>query len=294
MKILFATDGSEYTENAASFLTNFRFSINDEITILHVISEVPFKDNRESYYESLKKIKQEIAPKILDSAVNRLKDINAKIRTALVDGYPDKSIIDTAIEADVDLIIMGNRRLKGLKSLFLGSVTRSVATKSPQPVLVIKPSKKNIMEGLKILYATDGSDHAIKTGKFLTRMSFPDNTEITILNIIPTSYIDIPERYWLEVNEKVKQEVAMIREKEFEVSNRIIDDAKKILDKTFKKIEVSFKIGDPSEEILAVSKELNIDIIAVGSSGIRGIKGMLGSVSRNILVHSDCSVLIGK
>ena len=294
MKIIFATDGSEYAEGAAEFLKNFKFSINDEIIILYVISIVPFKDDRASYYASLQNIKQQIAPKILDSAVNKLKDINAKISTALLDGYPDKLIIDAAVNTDADLIIIGARGLKGLKSLFLGSVTRSVAAKSPKSILVIKPSTKNIKEGLKILYATDGSDYAIKAAEFLTKIPFPENTEVTILNVIPTSYIDVPERYWLEVNDRVKQEVAMIREKEFEVSNRIIKDAKNILDKKFKKIDFSLKFGDPSEEILLASKELNTDIIAVGSSGIRGIKGMLGSVSRNIIMHSECSVLISK
>lgn len=36
MKILLATDGSEYSEGAAKFLTNFELSLNDEITILHI------------------------------------------------------------------------------------------------------------------------------------------------------------------------------------------------------------------------------------------------------------------
>ncbi len=42
------------------------------------------------------------------------------------------------------------------------------------------------------------------------------------------------------------------------------------------------------------AKTFEADIIAVGSKGMRGIKGMLGSVSRYVLGHSGCSVLIGK
>jgi hypothetical protein len=34
---------------------------------------------------------------------------------------------------------------------------------------------------------------------------------------------------------------------------------------------------------LETSEELKTDIIAVGCKGLRGIKGMMGSVSRNIL-----------
>ena len=62
----------------------------------------------------------------------------------------------------------------------------------------------------------------------------------------------------------------------------------------FSKIEKLTKIGDPSEEILNTSDEINADIIAVGNSGMRGIRGILGSVTRYVLNHSKCSVLIGR
>jgi nucleotide-binding universal stress UspA family protein len=39
---------------------------------------------------------------------------------------------------------------------------------------------------------------------------------------------------------------------------------------------------------------MKADIVAIGSRGLKGIKGLLGSVSRNIVIHSKSSVLIGK
>jgi hypothetical protein len=68
---------------------------------------VPFKDDVESYYASLKHIKQDIAPKILDATLNILKPLPAKSVLALMEGYPDKSIIEAAEDAGSDLIVMG-------------------------------------------------------------------------------------------------------------------------------------------------------------------------------------------
>ena len=48
---------------------NFNFSSKDEIAILHAVSWAPIMSNWESLYVDLKKIKYEIAPKILDSAL---------------------------------------------------------------------------------------------------------------------------------------------------------------------------------------------------------------------------------
>ncbi len=42
MKILLATDGSEYSDGAARFLARFEFSQADEITVLHVIPDCRF------------------------------------------------------------------------------------------------------------------------------------------------------------------------------------------------------------------------------------------------------------
>jgi nucleotide-binding universal stress UspA family protein len=88
--------------------------------------------------------------------------------------------------------------------------------------------------------------------------------------------------------------VAGIRAREFTESEKIIEQARGYLDRRFKNIQVLTKVGYPSTEILKTGEIMEADIIAVGCRGLRGMKGIMGSVSRNILTHSTCSVLIGK
>jgi nucleotide-binding universal stress UspA family protein len=248
----------------------------------------------ELIYDGLKEFRHEIAPRILDSTVNVLKPVNAGISSSLVDGYPDKVIVDTAVDTDVDLVVMGASGLRGAASLIVGSVTKAVAVKSPRPVLIIKTPQGEVSGAMKILFATDGSVHSDAMGKVLSSIPFPDDTEITILGVITTAYEDIPERFSMEINDRIKGIVASAREAEFKESEKIIKKAREGLSRRFSSIEELTKIGDPAEKILNTAETLNADIIAVGSSGMRGIKGMLGSVSRYILNHSQCSVLIGK
>lgn len=294
MKILLATDGSEYSLNAARFLSNFRFSLDDEITVLHVISDIPFKEDAKLYLENLQNIKEKIASRILDDAVSSLGMSGSKISTAIMDGYPSKQIINAAVASEVDLIVMGARGLKGIKPLLIGSVTRSTAINSPKSVLVIKPQQTNKTGGLKILYATDGSEHANATAELLSAIPFPQDSEVIVLYVLMTAHIDIPERFHIEIDDKIKEIVAEMRKIEFAKAEAIIQNARKILGKGFTNISEITKIGDPAEEILGIAGEMRADIIALGSSGMSGVKGMLGSISRSILGHSECSVLIGK
>ncbi|NOY38775.1 MAG: universal stress protein [Nitrospirae bacterium] len=294
MKILLATDGSACSEGAAGFLSRLNLSSDDEIIVLHVLSWGPYHDDRESYYISLKYFKEKIAPQILDSAVDILKPAEARISTALVEGFPDKAIIEAAVASDVDLIVMGARGIKGVKSLFIGSVTRSVAINSPKPVLVTKPPLREIPDRMRVLFATDGSDSAHATAAFLASIPFPDDAEVIIINVLRSAISDIPERFIMEINDKIKEEVAKARTLEFEESSRIIEKARPYLSKKFNKIEGITKIGDPSIEILNAAGVFGVDLIAVGCRGLTGIKGMLGSVSRRIISHSQCPVLVGK
>ncbi len=160
MKILFATDGSEYSDRAASFLTRFNFSKDDEIAILHALSWTPVMNEWELIYADLREIRHEIAPRILDSTVNDLKSVNARISSSLVDGYPDKVIVDTAVDTGVDLVVMGASGFRGAASLIVGSVTKAVAVKSHKPVFIIKAPQGEISGTMKILFAT-----SLRTGE---------------------------------------------------------------------------------------------------------------------------------
>jgi nucleotide-binding universal stress UspA family protein len=294
MKILLATDGSEHSKGAARFLTCLNLSSEDEIAVFHAVYWIPFLYNTESYFDTFKEIKEEIAPKIIDSALEILKPVHARISTFILDGSPEQCIIDVTAKSDVDLIVMGARGIKGIESLFIGSVTRSVAIKSPKPVLVTKLPVCEEPDKMKILFATDGSEYSIATGEFLSEIPFPDNTEITILNVMPSEFLDIPETFVPEINERITEVMAKVSSYALSASERIIDQAREFLSMRFKNINVLSNSGDPSSEILKTSEELRMDLVAVGCRGLRGIKGMMGSVSRNILVHSKCSVLIGK
>jgi len=294
LKILLATDGSEYSEEAAKFLTCLNFTPEDEITVFHTISWVPFLYDDESYISAFKEIKKEIAPKVLDAALEILNPVHAKVSAAIIDGSPEEYIVDIAAESDMDLIVMGARGIKGIKTLFVGSVTRAVAGRSAKPVLIVRAPLGERKCGMKILFATDGSENSMATGAFLASIPFAEDTELTVLNVIWSEYSDIPERFSLEVNERMKELVANAREIEFARSEEILKEAGELLRKRFKHINFLSHIGDPSEHILKTAETFNTDLIAVGCRGRKGMKGFMGSVSRNIVTHAKCSVLIGK
>jgi nucleotide-binding universal stress UspA family protein len=291
MNILLATDGSECADVATQLLSHFNLTTEDRIIILHIISEIPYEDE---YHAQIKRVIRRVAPKILSSASDILKGVKAKVGVLEKEGYPDTSIVESAVESEAELIVMGARGVKGVKLLFVGSVTRAVISSSPKPVLVVKRTEWETPRKLKILFATDGSDSAVATARLLAVIPFYPDFEITILNVQKSAFYDIPERFAMEVDDRIKETVAERRKKEFEDSEIILDKAKGYLTNRYETIKTITRFGDPSSEILSAAELLKADIIAIGCRGLTGIKGMLGSVSRNILINGESSVLIGK
>jgi len=294
MKILLATDGSEYSKAAAEFLTSLDLSSDDEIIIFHAISPIPCIYGRESYIETVGAIKKEIAPRILDSALKVLNGLKARIDTLVLDGSPDSGIVDASVDSDADLIVVGARGTKGTESPLIGSVARAVVTESAKPVLVIKSPAWERRERIKILFATDGSVNSAATAKMLSGIPFKDNAEVTVMNVISWEWLDIPKEYVPELNERLNEIIEETGSARLSESRKIVDQAKEYLSRKFINIIGLSKVGDPSTEIIKASAALDSDLVVVGCRGLRGIRRMMGSVSRNIVTESKCSVLIGK
>ncbi len=299
MRVLFATDGSECSETAAKFLARLSWSPQDSITVFHAIYAIPFAEDAEFYLNTLKAVKKDIAPKILDAAVSALKPVRAAVSVEISEYppnecTPDQCIINAAASGKADLIVMGARGVRGIASTFLGSVSRLVTIHSFLPVLVVKPAAKSAPEKMKILFSVDGSSHCRAAGEFLSSVPFADDVEVTVAHIIASGFSDLPERFALEINDRIRETVANSRAMELTESQRIVEEARQSLSGRFRNISVLSKVGDPSSEILRTAESLKADLIVVGCRGLRGMKGMMGSVSRNILAHSTCSVLIGK
>jgi nucleotide-binding universal stress UspA family protein len=143
------------------------------------------------------------------------------------------------------------------------------------------------------LVAIDGSpqsEHALT--QFL-RMIKPDETKVTVLYVIaPSRYVVIPEipgysgtqpQPLSEISERlIKQEEEMI-------ANR----AQMISTDEDVPIEITIRMGDPRNEILAAAEDLNVSLIVMGSTGKGlGERLLLGSVSTYVTTHSRFSTLM--
>lgn len=127
--ILVAYDFLPSSKDALNFALNFAKVFQSNITVLHVDNDAHFTHVK-SIYE---KVKQQKIEKL-----NQLKEEFPDINISYIEGKSEKDIVKYATENNIDLIILGKRKVKDTNRLFIGSVSYEVLKNSPVSVLVFR------------------------------------------------------------------------------------------------------------------------------------------------------------
>ncbi|WP_254763700.1 universal stress protein [Natrinema marinum] len=88
----------------------------------------------EAWYERA----EELADELFDDARETADDYGVDLETELVAGSPARVIVDYAADHDVDHIIMGSHGRDEKSRILLGSVTETVAFRSPVRVTLVR------------------------------------------------------------------------------------------------------------------------------------------------------------
>jgi nucleotide-binding universal stress UspA family protein len=130
--ILVPTDFAEPAARALELAIELASAFGAQITLLHVVPELPFVERAE-----WDKIVGPGPARELERAREASKARHAASDGVLLFGVPWEQIVSTATERGADLIVMGTHGRRGLPRAILGSVAEKVVRLSPVPVLTV-------------------------------------------------------------------------------------------------------------------------------------------------------------
>jgi nucleotide-binding universal stress UspA family protein len=151
MKLLLATDDSQFSEAALQAVISQNRPQQTQVRVLHVmepiamiLSEIASAAGPESYPAEpfelgrLRTEQKKRAGELVETRVEELKDAGFDAGIAIGEGDPRVEIIDMAREWSADLIVMGSHGRKGLDRFLLGSVSEYVARHAPCSVEIVR------------------------------------------------------------------------------------------------------------------------------------------------------------
>jgi nucleotide-binding universal stress UspA family protein len=141
-KVLLASDGSNYAEEAAWFLSHLPHSERLDLNVLTVL-QIPYANHRYATPNSVSDcVDRERASAA--GAFQRIEEMfegaNVTLRHIVREGHRGQAIVDVAKELDADLAVVGARGSSVVRRLLLGSTSDFVATQAHCSVLVVRPT----------------------------------------------------------------------------------------------------------------------------------------------------------
>ncbi|MBI4687544.1 MAG: universal stress protein [Nitrospirae bacterium] len=281
-RLLVATDGSEFSEGAVREAIRIAKQSSAGLVALSVIDVNPeFLALAPQAVENIENKTREH----LESVKSRATEAGIQCDIVVHEGEETcQFITDEAAKNNVDMVVMGRRGRRGIMKLLMGSVTARVVGHCLVNVLVVP---RNAQVGWKnILVATDGSEYGNRAVNQAMEIAKTFGSALNIahvINIMPEfqeqAIASIPSMVEA-IAEQVKGELEKIKTKA---------GAEGINTETF------VREGEPYMAIVGLAKELNADVIVIGSHGRTGISRLLmGSVAERVIGHAECAVLVVK
>lgn len=225
--------------------------------------------------------------RILDDAAARLANPSLVVESRVLVGRPATLIVDRAADFRAELVIVGSRGHGRLATMLLGSVSAEVVDHSPCPVLVVRQPKVG-----NVLVAIDGSPSASAATLFLLGNRVLGESPIEVLTVAP--FRDLPPAVLLAPISDLEAAAVEARIREERGRAEVIAaGATERLRGAGYHARWSVSSGDPAHEIPDAARSFGCNLVVVGSRGYTGLaRLLLGSVARNVLLHTTASVLI--
>ena len=146
MKILLATDGSNFSDAAAGSIAKQFRAQDNEVLVLSVVEPITTANTPQmapGYYPELDQQKRE-AKALVERTAEMLTAAGFKVSTSVVTGDAKTVILDEAADWRSDLIVVGSHGRKGLGRFLLGSVSEAIARHATCSVEIVRmPSNRS-------------------------------------------------------------------------------------------------------------------------------------------------------
>jgi nucleotide-binding universal stress UspA family protein len=137
-RLLLPTDGSAGMERVIEHADDIAREHDATIDLLYVVNTSSMTTiPTEASVEGIRGLLNEEGKMAIEAAA-RICSPDTQVEHAIVEGNPEREIVDYAAESDCDLIVMGTHGRGGIDRLLLGSVAEHVVRRSDVPVLTVQ------------------------------------------------------------------------------------------------------------------------------------------------------------
>jgi nucleotide-binding universal stress UspA family protein len=144
---------------------------------------------------------------------------------------------------------------------------------------------------MKVLCALDGSKHSRWAVDALKRVPFPEGSSLLLVHVLDVARLRLPKGMGGMAQGAMKRARIMVEE----IGRGLLERTKGSLQSAWGPVESRIIRGHPAEAIVRAADKQKAELIVMGSRGLTDVRAfLLGSVSRKVVMHAGCPVLLIK
>ena len=284
--ILLPTDGCEHSVRAAEHARGLARAFDATLHVVTVLDLAaaagPFDAGGldAAYVERLEAAGREAVDAVADAVGS-----DAELRTAVVRGRPAEGVLAYADEHDVDLIAMGTHGRTGIDRYVTGSVTERVLRRADVPVLTVRATDRSrVTDGYDdVLVPTDGTDAADVAVEHAVAVAAASGARLRVVSVVDVRAA--------AATPDVTPPAALVEELEA-ASERAVEAVAARAREAGLETTTEVRTGSPARDLLAAVDEHDVDLVAMGTHGRRGLgRYLLGSTTEKLVRRCDVPVL---
>ena len=282
-KILVPLNGSDLAEKALPYAKIIATQKKGQL-VLFAVSLTIFNERRDRLFESYLEVSA--------------KDINAQgIKTSTATAYGDvaEEIVKYAGDNKIDLIVMATHGYTKARKWMFGSITQKVLYGSEIPVLLIKSrTPAASLEFNRILVPVDGSPFSESTFPHVDELARKTDREVLLLHVceppVVPSYGSRPinptwKKYRDDMWDEMEKQATNYVKK---TADEMVQNGLNVRSRVVKALT-----GEVPKIIMQISREEDIDLIAIATHGRGGVRRLVyGNVANKIVEESSQPMLL--
>lgn len=287
-KILWATDGSDESEEALKYVNLLVEKFGSEVVCLSVVDVNGFErlelseDIRQELLEFRNRLKEREAQRIKERIAN-ISLFKEKYSARVETGEPHEVIVKVAEDESASMIALGKRSLPLKDRIVLGSTTNRVLRSSRVPVLAVRRAVEVAPKFEKILVPTDFSELEEPALNYALELARAFNAKIYFLHVAAFHHsFEVTSPHLVDIIlEQTRRQLA----NKIDSLDKTLVGSVSIVPHCLFSLRVW--IG-----IVEFAAEEGIDLIVMSTHGRKGISHMfLGSVAEKVISEAPCPVI---
>ncbi|PHQ33893.1 universal stress protein [Rhodopirellula bahusiensis] len=293
MRILLAVDSSPHAHQAVEFASHLPLRKPVDFDLVSVVAPPMMVDTGSMSmpldFGSFLEIETDRNREAISHLANDLEsqDHVHSVHTHVPIGPPTSALLDVAEQSSADLIVLGAIGHSAIERVLLGSVSDYVATHADSSALVVRaPKEASVQLDLqKIMVALSGRPEDERMLSWLKELKLRPNVEIHLVRIL--------DRFTFYRQDLREQASDIWNSQHEQAQAQILDFETKLQDLGLNTETHLVEADHVGEALVEYSRRHGCDLAVTGDSDSGLLtRVFLGSTSRYVLRHADCSVLI--